>query len=73
MTAWQPMETAPKDRRILTRRPGRTVGISKWNTQPHHSNPKPYWEDERMFFGVRSDRGMEPTGWMPLPEDNPCE
>lgn len=65
--AWQPMVTAPKDRPILLRRPGRSVGIGHWESQAHHRIPRPYWRDERPVFGVAEDRGTEPTGWMDIP------
>lgn len=64
---WQPMVTAPKDRPVLLRRPGRSVGIGHWEAQTHHRIPRPYWRDERPVFGVAEDRGTEPTGWMDIP------
>lgn len=68
MADWLRMDIAPKHERILLSRPKRGVGIGKWEPQSHHNNPKPYWRDDREFFGVRADREDEPTGWMPLPE-----
>lgn len=67
--AWQPMVTAPKDRSILLRRPGRTVGIGRWEPQTHHTVPRPYWRDDRPLFGVIEDRKSEPTGWMEIPNE----
>jgi len=66
---WQPMVTAPKDRPILLRRPGRTVGIGHWDAQPYHTSPRPYWRDDRPVYGVVEDRKTPPNGWMEIPHE----
>lgn len=61
MGEWQPIETAPKDHRILMT-DGELVGSGCWEGWPvegfifHTSN-----DDERWFGG-------DATHWMPLPE-----
>lgn len=64
---WQPIETAPKDRALLLWLPmGRTV-MGHWDTQGHHSKPRPYWDTAENVFGVLWARENQPTHWMPLP------
>ena len=77
MKTWMPMETAPKDRRILVLRvvnpmsPTHLAAVAKWNAQTHHSNPKPYWEIEGSGAYVKEMRDNPPLGWMPLPGAEP--
>ncbi len=66
---WLPMVTAPKDRDILLKRPGRGVGIGRWEPQLHHKIPRPYWADDRAYFSVTDNRNTEPTGWMEIPHE----
>lgn len=67
---WQPIETAPKDARILLRCPRRGVVCGQWNYDKYASKPKPYWTNDReSLFGVRETRDDQPTGWMPLPDN----
>ena len=73
---WQPMETAPQDRRILLKRPRNGVGFGRYDAQPYNKNPKPYWADERRHLGVRDCQEDSPTGWMlppAIPESNPVK
>lgn len=68
MSKWQDMSTAPKDRRIIVDRPDRSVGISIWDDQKYYKRPRPFWSDERSYFGVVRDRESVPTRWMEIPE-----
>lgn len=72
---WQPMNTAPIDRRIMLKRPRymggmamtMCVGIGRWEPQAHHKNPRPYWNDDRSFLSVAENRKSTPVGWMLIP------
>lgn len=70
---WQPIETAPKDERILLLfdTPIFTdinVAIGKWKDDRYASNPRPYWtHDRERSVGTRETRKNQPTHWMPLP------
>ncbi len=70
--AWQPIETAPRDRVILLYRPGedgaRRVAPGSWDSRECSKHPKPFW---RCWFGrpnVDWDRYYQPTHWQPMPE-----
>ena len=69
---WQPIETAPKDRIVLLYRPTAhdwgKVTPGKWDAQPHHKKPAPYWDMWIKIGGKYESRLWEPTHWMPLPE-----
>ena len=71
---WQPIETAPKDRRILLgfSRPvftGVSAIFGKWETDEYAKKPNPYWaHDLGQLTGVIGMRNNQPTHWMPLPE-----
>lgn len=62
---WQPIETAPKDQRILVVMHG-DVRIAEYDRQEYHNKPAPYFRSEGPF-GVYRDRASQPTKWMPLP------
>lgn len=71
---WQPIETAPKDNRILL---GWVVGIftgincviGRWNNDSYAKKPRPYWtHDLERLTTVYGTRSNQPTHWMPLPE-----
>lgn len=67
MTAWQPMETAPKDREILITT-GEWTFVAKWHV-PQHLNAPPYWRSNACiddYCGVDADG--EATHWQPVPE-----
>lgn len=73
---WQPMSTAPVDRRIMLKRPrwfGGTIGavmdigVGRYETQQHHRTPRPYWNDDRKYISVAENRKSEPVGWMEIP------
>lgn len=67
---WQPIATAPKDRRILLWFPVgaasyiSAASIGSWNADQHAKHPKPYWASERgRLFGVVAMRRNPPTHW----------
>lgn len=64
---WRSMDSVPRDgTRVLVVRKDR-VAVARWNSQQYHKRPRPYWEDDRSWRGVFSDRAEEPTAWQPLP------
>lgn len=66
--AWLPMDSAPKDKRILLKW-GERIECGGWELQQYHRNPKPYWSgDGEPSFGVKRYRDVPPDGWMLLPE-----
>jgi len=72
MNEWQPIETAPKDRRILLLCPKRGMVMGKWDKDVSHQRRSyvslPYWtNDQSVLFGVLATRADQPTHWM-LPE-----
>lgn len=70
---WQPIETAPKDERILLYRP--TAGfpwarvvIGRFDSDRYAKRPRPYWPHELEWVtGKTEGRAANPTHWMPLP------
>lgn len=70
---WQPIETAPKDRRILLlrKRPyGVMVVGGHWQDDRFGKNIRPYWgHDLERAFGTIDARKNPPIAWMdePLP------
>lgn len=71
---WHPIETAPKDRRILLGFSEELfIGISsvfgKWESDQYATYPKPYWRhDLTRLCGIKVCRNHPPTHWMELPE-----
>lgn len=71
LSLWQPIETAPKDgRMILLYRPTgggwMNTATGSWNDDRYAKNPRPYWES---WLRIGVDwRTLPPTHWMPLPE-----
>lgn len=63
---WQPIETAPKDGKILLLM-GDTIHIGYWSDEKYAARPKPYWATVASWFGVTWMRNNQPTHWMPLP------
>jgi hypothetical protein len=71
----QPIETAPKDKRILLvyETPfftdhGTCFVCGKWDDDQYAARPRPYWtNDYDTLLGKRIVRGKQPIGWMPLP------
>lgn len=76
MKTWMPMETAPKDRRILVLRVANPAteqceaAVARWEPQTHHTKPDPYWAVEG-GLAIRELRNRPPLGWMPLPPATP--
>lgn len=65
---WQPIETAPKDEKILLARAGQWVDIGEWEDDRHAKKPRPYWTANREWWaGKMAMREQQPTHWMPLP------
>ena len=70
-SAWQPIETAPKDgATVLVWSPmfGGRVFFGSWDENRYAKKPRPYWSfnDERVW-GTNRVRQEQPTYWMPLP------
>ena len=72
MSEWQPIETAPKDKRILLYRPTAPewwmVMGGRYDSDEYAKNPKPYWSTYNWRLGKTEQRQNAPTRWMPLPE-----
>lgn len=68
---WQPMETAPKDKRILLCRRWAYKDIvvgGHWQKDEFAKKPRPYWgHDQERVFGTLDARKNPPIGWMPEP------
>lgn len=71
---WQPIETAPKDKRILLYYPkfnslGDRFIMGCWDTDCYMKKPRPYWtNDEERLRGIRDTRLKQPTHWiLPTP------
>lgn len=75
-TQWNPMDTAPVDRRIMLKRPRwhggdratMTTSFGRWEAQPYHKTPRPYWVDEQSIYSVAQNRESVPVGWREIPE-----
>lgn len=72
---WRPIETAPKDRRVMLYRPTHnnawllTVSAGQYDDDRYAKKPRPYWgSDVERVWGVLACRDNPPTHWMPLPE-----
>lgn len=61
---WQPIETAPKDRRILLYYGWSVCGC--WNLDEFINNPKPYWLTDKGFLGKTWHKENNPTHWAEL-------
>lgn len=65
---WLPIDTAPKDRRILLFCPGLKQIIGQWCDDKYSSKPKPYWRNDLTeVFGKPTTRADQPTHWVELP------
>jgi len=65
MSEWQPIETAPRDRRILVIGEAGTMHVASWSQNP--------FTGHKSWLIVRTDdKGnclvMQATHWQPLPE-----
>lgn len=70
---WQPIETAPKNERILLLRNG-VITCGHFNDDRYAKTPRPYWRhDLEAVYGIRDARAMPPTHWAPLPPQPPKE
>lgn len=71
---WQPIETAPKDRRIELWIPGSSSlnpgkpTHGEWESQRLHARPRPFWRYD-LFYRESDMRDKQPTHWRePSPE-----
>jgi hypothetical protein len=67
---WQPIATAPKDRRVLLYYP-RLFGVvcGSWQVEEYARKPRPHWSNDRSHIhGVMASREIQPTHWMDLPD-----
>lgn len=68
---WLPIESAPKDERILVvhnMTTGYRVTVGVWVDDRYNKKPRPYWGGEVAdVWGVVVARKNPPLYWMPLP------
>ena len=70
---WQPIETAPKDRRVLLYYPVSPYGehfvvFGRWADERYASCPRPHWShDMSHLWGARASRAHQPTHWAEVP------
>lgn len=57
----KPIESAPKDRKIMLWCPKRGWRAGMWEDQPFHKQSNPYWTT--WAYGKWQDRGDQPTYW----------
>ena len=72
LAPWQPIETAPKDARILLKYKEPSIGIlpGGWCSEEFKRNPKPYWSHVLTpTYGVKEAREIPPIAWLPLPKE----
>jgi hypothetical protein len=62
---WQPIETAPKDRRIRMFVDGEEKH-GRWDDDKYAKKPRPHWRWEG-GYSITNVRTNQPTHWMPLP------
>lgn len=71
---WQPIETAPKDRRILLFFPGLYGGYiatGEWEADQYVKKPRPFWTcDCERWMGRTTLRGSPPTHWCEITMPN---
>ena len=72
---WQPIETAPKDKKILLGydyeffNNGGYCTIGIYISDEYSKYPKPYFRpDMHRLCGLHTVRKHQPIAWMPLPE-----
>lgn len=71
---WQPIETAPKDRRILLWFPRELfndmhVICGNWYADEYSLSPRPHWDhDLSRLYGKVMTRSNQPTHWAEIPE-----
>ena len=69
--AWQPIATAPKDRRVLLYYPQPVFDVvcGSWQAEEYATKPRPHWSNDRHhLYGVHATREIQPTHWMALPD-----
>jgi hypothetical protein len=71
-SAWQPIDTAPKDGTVILVAPsvwrGRNFDMARWEPNEYAEKPKPFWlRDSALQTQCRENT---PTHWMPQPEFN---
>jgi hypothetical protein len=66
MSEWQPIETAPTDRRTMFVARAFGVKVSSVSMYPYTTDPYCVWRDGDGF--ARWPHPFPPTHWMPLPE-----
>ena len=60
---WQPMHTAPKDRRILLSY-GDNAVMGQWSDDRYAKKPRPYWtNDLKAYWGMIRLRETQPIAW----------
>jgi len=64
MTQPQPIETAPKDRRILAFMWGRWR-VAQWDEGLSYKQPRPYWSASDLR--INDSRLRQPKWWVELP------
>lgn len=66
---WQPIETAPKDKRVMLYFPKRGPVFGRWDSDAYAKTPRPYWShDNERLFGITDARKNPPTHWAPQPD-----
>ena len=68
---WQPIDTAPKDQRVLLYYPQRLFGVvcGSWQSEEYVMRPRPHWSNDRSHVhGAMATREHQPTHWMALPD-----
>lgn len=70
---WQPIETAPRDRRLELWTPGQDGGsrLGRWDDDRYVKKPRPYWRFDGSMRSTQ-DRESQPTHWR-LPSNGPSE
>ena len=64
-----PIDTAPKDRRILLFARGEWH-VGKWNDDKFNRKPRPFW-DYSLIWRATGCREQPPIAWAELPEKIP--
>lgn len=65
VSEWRDISTAPKDGTQILGLCSGKVSVYKWDAQPFHKRPRPYWA--RTFHPVSYDLSWQPTHWQPFP------
>lgn len=66
---WMPIETAPKDQKIMTACPDGSINAPAfWYPDKYAKKPRPYWTSNAEYlWGKAASRANQPTHWRPLP------